>query len=211
MRRQIGLGMVVAGVALLLGCAQQRAAKTAEPEVAAPTTPASLVQTPDVQGHLTRTGLFGPDVAVRRTQDELRGRLYDETIVLDWSDGQIRGQVGAEPTLLRWRPEPPAGVFVEGSYQGLPTRLVVTDSGIRGTIGECNYWMSLAWADTQHLTYRGTRDCGGPAAEATVVLPRELRDWPYGERAAWLSLVLGSPGAQGLGGAGTGGAGMPRR
>jgi len=138
-----------------------------------------------VQVALYDNGLYGPNVAVQRSQAGYRGSLMNRVVDLSWSRTGVNGMVDSAPTSLRWTEEGD-GYRIRGLYGGSISNLRVTSDAIEGNIGGCSYQLRAAGAG-----YRGRAMClGGFDQDAELALPADLGARSEGEQVALISLLL---------------------
>jgi len=130
--------------------------------------------------------LRGPDVALSRTPEALRGEYLGQDVLLATSTGEVYGKIGATALTLVLSREGRA-IVLEGELGRESVDLLVSPSQIRGLLGPCTYSLRAA-----AQSYEGWRDCngGGRPEPVTLTLPRALTADADPAIAALLSVVL---------------------
>ncbi len=132
----------------------------------------------------------GPGVELRRRGDAWVGQMRGSDVDVGWDSGSLLGRVGEGTValqVLERTPEP--GLRLEGNFASQPSSLVVAPFAIAGSLGGCDYTLSVTagryagWRTCQP----GTHLAPGPVS---LTLPEDVLALDTGEKAALLALVL---------------------
>lgn len=132
------------------------------------------------------SGLTGEGVALRHTDEALRGRVLGREVAIRWKGRQLVGRVGGEATRLHI--DLGRGVArARGVFAGHESELLWGPRGIKGRIGGCTYTLEAA-----SQSYLGVRVCAGPVQPipTALVLPRDFEALSEVEQLALLAVVL---------------------
>jgi len=166
----------------------------------APRDVVSSVPTGDLSLSAPRTGvdlritdknITGPNLQLGRYGNVLRGTVNHRPAEIRFTENQVSGQIGmGAPLNLHVRPSP-QGLFIEGMFAGVASRMTIGYGVIEGRMGRCEYHLVANGGP-----YQGQRTCDyGVTEPVTVRIPRSLAERPPGELVAVLSaLFLGQRG-----------------
>jgi len=136
----------------------------------------------------------GGGFALRRTGSRLTGTVRGGNLDVGWRRGRVTGRVGVEDvrlTLSRIASE--QGLRLDGALASWDTSLILSPLGITGSVGGCDYSMTVAGGQ-----YTGWRTCqednGGEPIAVTLGLPEQLQDLDDAEQATLVALLLSEKG-----------------
>ncbi|MCP3102113.1 hypothetical protein LZ198_24905 [Myxococcus sp. K15C18031901] len=136
----------------------------------------------------------GDGFALRRDGARLTGTVRGGNLDLRWRRGLVTGRVGVEDVHLELsRMASEQGLQVDGELASWGTALVLSPLGITGSVGGCDYSMTVAGGQ-----YTGWRTCqesnGGEPLDVTLSLPEQVQDLDDAEQAVLVALVLSEKG-----------------
>ncbi|AKQ69273.1 hypothetical protein A176_006185 [Myxococcus hansupus] len=132
----------------------------------------------------------GPGIELHQRGAAWVGHVRDSDVDVGWDGGSLLGRVGEGTVALQVLPRTPEpGLRLEGNFASQPSSLIVAPFAIAGTMGGCDYTLSVTAG-----RYAGWRTCQpgttlqpGPVS---LTLPEEVLALDTGEKAALLALVL---------------------
>ncbi|HVU49722.1 MAG TPA: hypothetical protein VHL80_03490 [Polyangia bacterium] len=135
---------------------------------------------------VSREGIVGPNVTLRRFPGHLRGQIRGVGVDFALAPPRITGQIGDQPISLDLLPPAPGGrMRVVGRFGDRSVGLAIGVNGIEGELGPCRYGLLLDQGD-----YTGKVECGAGPQAVRLSIPAAFVARDDAELAALLVALL---------------------
>jgi hypothetical protein len=137
------------------------------------------------EARVTADAVVGPEVRISRAGGALRGEAFHRSVDVQWKGEELVGMIGRTPVQLSVNRDG-GEIRASGLYQGKPSDLRISKTGIEGPIGQCRYSLKAEAGG-----YQGFRSClHAPDSPAVVRIPEGLWGTSEAEQVAVIALLL---------------------